>query len=458
MTTITFACPECETNLKTSHRITSDQDIRCPSCGKVFPAPPETGSELLPSEAEPTEGQAKPAPKTSRTRVLVLGSALVVILFTAATAYFAWSAIVNRGRNEGTGHEDPLAYVHPDSTFVMGIDLGALPPQSEWRQALEKGIRGLNHAPCFLDDCKANTGIELSDLFDQVILAFKVEGLNRSEPPHTTLIAHSRIPFDQNKVRDSEEDMFPQITESKFYYKRKTGDVVDLPFLFMPSNRILVMSNLPEYDFDPLVEKDGTEPLLSEETVARIREMQRDPFWAIIPISDNIRESLWVRSEVLAKRKLDQASLLDSLVGLQAIAASGRSEENKFALTLSLNFRGAPAAGKALTGLQAYWDNHSKEWDFAPMGLSKDFQGVFREIAHHAQFSEDGDKVRLKARFTPPAAETIAQLIPRLPWVLHGPSEPAAQPQPGPRMMPPGRRGPGGFRPGPPNQPPPNKV
>src|SRR5437879_826652 len=119
MTTVTFACPDCRTNLKTSRRIAPDRDVRCPTCGVIFPAPPETNSDLLefdlyaqvpgngskpaigPQLSSRDDGTAKhnPGSAARRTRRLILGSAVIVMVFTAATAYFAWSAIVNRGHN-----------------------------------------------------------------------------------------------------------------------------------------------------------------------------------------------------------------------------------------------------------------------------------------------------------------------------------------------------------------------
>ena len=59
MTTVTFACPDCRTNLKTSRRITPDRDVRCPTCGTVFPAPPETDSDLLEFDEESTDLSAQ---------------------------------------------------------------------------------------------------------------------------------------------------------------------------------------------------------------------------------------------------------------------------------------------------------------------------------------------------------------------------------------------------------------
>ena len=265
MTTITFACPDCQTNLKTSRRITPDREVRCPKCGTVFPAPPETNSDLLESFEETTEiGNGSEAaatlptpaatPRTpgavtaaKRIRRTILVSAVIVLVFTIATAYVAWSAIVNRGRNAGTGQEDPLAYVHDESTLVVGIDLGQLPDQPAWQELFEKLLRSFNPSPVFWNDCKTNTGVEFSELFDQAILAFKLDGLNQNEAPHVTLIAQSKKPFSQNRIRDSEEEMFPQFAESKsgrvYYYERNVNHVQDLNYLFMASDRVLVLNH-----------------------------------------------------------------------------------------------------------------------------------------------------------------------------------------------------------------------
>jgi len=466
MATVTFACPDCHTNLKTSRRIAPDRDVRCPTCGTVFPAPPETDSDLLEfeddgidmtadgagHEFEPTAGSrsAKLSSRIGRrTWSLILGSAVIVILFTAATAYFAWSAVVNRGRNSGTGLEDPLAYVPSDSSLIVGVNLGELAEHSDWRQQIEKGIRNLNVSPGFLDDCKGNTGIEFSELFDHVILAYKFDGLNPSEPPHTTLIAHSKIPFNQNKIRDSESEMYPEIVEGKFYYKRNVSEIQDLNFLFMPSDRIMVLSNLPQYDFEPLVEKDGTELFLSTEMATRIRGLQNDPLWAVLPFNEPLQWTLHWSSRAALKRTPEFAEVLEGLSHARAASTKGRWDEGKLALTVDLVCADEAAASKALTELQSFWEKHAKGWAELLPSLRKDHEGFVQEILTQAKFSRDGATVRLSTRFTPPPAETLAKLVPRQPWIIRAP-DPRALP---PDRMPPGRGGPGA-----PKQRPPIKV
>jgi hypothetical protein len=479
MNTITFACPDCRTNLKTARRIASDQDVRCPKCGTIFPAPPETDSELLEPGAETTGISSEPAPSigqswaedrsprprssrapgaANRTRRLILASCVIVLVFTAATAYFAWSAVVNRGRNAGSGREIPLAYVPADSTLVLGINLGQLADQPAWRDQLEKAIRSQDPAPGFLDDCKTHAGIERSELFDQVILAFKLDGLNPNEPPHTTLIAKSKAPFDQTKIRDSEEEMYPDIAEGKFYYKRRVGHILDLDYLFMPSDRILILSNLPQFDFETLVEKDGTEPFLSEEILTMMRGLQSEPLWAILPFHDTLRRNLHRHSQAVVKTNPETALVLETLSRSHAATGRGRWDGDQLALTVSLVCAEETAATKALTCLQTYWEKHSKGWvGLLPM-LPKDRQELFQDLVTHAEFSKEGPTVQLAVKLSRPSAETLVKLLPGQPWNLGGARQLPAPPMIPPGMLPPGRRGPGGPGPGGVNLAAPRKV
>src|SRR6266478_1649900 len=79
MITVTFACPECQTNLKTSQRITADQDIRFLKCGIIFPAPAEI--YFLDDPADFDEpALPKASPRSNRTKRIILLSALIVVL------------------------------------------------------------------------------------------------------------------------------------------------------------------------------------------------------------------------------------------------------------------------------------------------------------------------------------------------------------------------------------------
>jgi hypothetical protein len=373
---------------------------------------------------------------------------VIVIVFTAATAYFAWSAVVNRGRNIGSGREIPLAYVPADSTLVLGINLGLLADHPAWRDRLENAIRSQDPAPGFLDDCKAKTGVERSELFDQVILAFKLDGLNRNEPPHTTLIANSKVPFDQTKIRDSEEEMYPDIAEGRFYYKRRVGHILDLDYLFMPSDRILVLSNLPQFDFETIVEKDGRAPFLSEEIVAMIQSLQNDPLWAILPFTDTLRQTLRRNSQAVVKTNPETALVLETLSRSHAATANGRWEQDQFALTVNLVCADETAAGKALTRFQAYWEKHSNRWVGLLPVLPKDRQALLQDLVANAKFSREGPTVQLGVKLSRPSAETLVKLLPGQPWNLGGARQPPAAPVIPPGMIPPGRRGPGGIGPG----------
>jgi len=461
MTTITFACPQCQTNLKTSQRIDVDQEVRCPKCGTVFPAPPETisfGFDDSPmtgsGEVDGPEfsGTFQRRSKPNRTKTIILGSAIIVALFTAGTAYLTWKIIENWGRNEGTGREDPLAFVPPESTLVVGVDMGALADHPDWADQIEKGIRQLNQFPIFWDDCKANTGIEFRELFDQVILAFKLEGLNQNEVPHITLIAHSRLPFNQNRIRDSEKDMYREVSHGKTYYKRNDGNLMDLSWLFMPSDRILVLSSLPEYDFEPLMEKDGSDPLLSQDELRRIRGLQENPFWAAFSISDSRRENLTKSSLLLGKMFPKMAPVLETIIHAKAGSAFARWDEDQMALTMTLDCDEESAARQGSSRLQEYWDKHAKALPI--------FQALPREALDQAKFSSEGGTIRITTRGTPPPPEKLRPLAIQISFMLgFGQYRWAAPPASRDVPPPPSRKGPRGFGPGgPPRQSPPGKV
>jgi predicted Zn finger-like uncharacterized protein len=474
MTTITFACPECQSTLKISERLAADQDVRCPKCSTVFAAPPEMSSSDS-YDSPKVSGSAIDEPVPSgvsrnrsgfnRTKKILTISAAIVVLFTAGTAYLVWKTIENWGRNEGTGREVPLAFVPAESTLVVGVDLGALADHPGWTEQIEKGIRSLIRSQSFLDDCKTNTGIEFRELFDQVILAFKLDGLNRGEPPHVTVIAHSKVPFNQNRIRDADQDMFRQVAEGKTYYKRSVGTVMDLSWLFMPSDRILILSNLPTIaEIEALMEKDGTEPLITPDEVRWIQGLQGNPFWAILPFTDSKRDNLDRTSKALAASNVpaqtELAPVLETLSHVKAAGAFARWEEDRIALSLSLECDNEAAAGQGSSRLQEHWDKNPLGWSLLHLFFSKDLQGMTRDFGGKAKFSADGPNIRMTARIAPLRPENLASVGAWLSRIIgYGQDRPAQPVIPPGFNLPPGRRGRPGFPPGvPPNQPPPGKV
>jgi hypothetical protein len=461
MTTVTFACPECQTNLKTSQRIEADQDIRCPKCGTIFPVPSEM--DFLEPDADLDQPASPKRSQPNRIKKIILASALIVVLFTAGTAYMAWHTIENWGRNDGSGREDPLAFIPAESTLILGVDLGALADHPAWADEVEKGIRGLNHTPIFWDDCKTNTGIEFRELFDRVIIALKFEGLNPNEPPHLTLIAHSKLPFNQNRIRDSEKDMFRYIGYGKTYYKRNDGMVMDPAWLFMPSDRVLVLSSLPQDEIESLMEKDGTEPIIPPDEVRWIRELQGNVFWADIPWSESIRQNLSRTSTLLAKMSPELGPIVDTLSHAKAAGAFARWDADQISLNLSVKCADEAAARESSTHLQQYWDKHpngkqglafllSKRLD-----LSKKHQEILQEFFADAKFDSASDDLRFTGRATPPSPETLVPLAHQLSNMFGFGQAPSGNPG---FIPPPGfRRGPRGFGPdGPPKQGPLRKV
>jgi len=481
MATVTFVCPQCRTNLKTSQRIDSDQEVRCPKCDMVFPAPPET-SYFDPDETHTTAhgnleepdflGSALPRSGSNRTKWILLCSAMIVVLFTAGTAFLAWKTIENWGRNEGTGREDPLAFVPPESTLVVGVDLGALAAHPDWADQVEKGIRQLSRSSIFWDDCKANTGVEFRELFDQVILAFKLDGLNRNEAPHLTLIAHSRVPFNQNRIRDSDPDMYRQVANGKTYYKRQDGNLLSFSWLYMPSDRILVLSSLPEFDFLPLLEHDGTQPLVPPDEIQRIQAVQGNPFWAEFPFyrtdelsapdhpTTTMRQDVKRAFAALVTVAPTLTPVIKTLSEVQAASASAQWEGEKMTVTLDLDCLNEEIARKGSSRLQEFKGKKTIGGKGLPNLFTRNAQAflklveLIQEVWDHAGFSTQADQIRITARITPPASENLPALGAQMSRIL-GFGSNRQSPSPPPQ----GQGGRRGFQPGgPPKQVPPGNV
>jgi hypothetical protein len=447
----------------------------------VFAAPPESSSldldkkhttTLVSTEGHEFLGSALPRSGSNRTKWILLCSAMIVVLFTAGTAYLAWKTIENWGRNGGTGREDPLAFVPPESTLVVGVDLGILAAHPDWADQIEKGIRQLSLSPIFWDDCKANTGVEFRELFDQVILAFKLDGLNRSEAPHLTLIAHSRVPFNQNRIRDSDPDMYRQVANGKTYYKRQDGNLLSFSWLYMPSDRILVLSSLPEFDFLPLLEHDGTQSLVPPDEIQRIQAVQGNPFWAEFPFyrtdelsaPDNpittMRQDVKRAFAALVTVAPTLTPVIKTLSEVQAASASAHWEGEKMTLTLDLDCPNEDIARKGSSRLREFKGKTPIGGNGLLIPFTRNAQAfiklaeLIQEIWDHAGFSTQGDKIRMTARISPPGSENLPALGVQMSRILGFGSNrqsPSAPPQ--------GQGGRRGFQPGgPPKQVPPGNV
>jgi Zn-finger nucleic acid-binding protein len=200
MAVIRFACPECQSVLKSGNPIALGTKIKCPKCSHVFALTPEVKEAALEAEAvgapsskrgapeeyaefddtEDTdeyedEYEEKPRPKfkkkkrkTAGNKTLILAlsiGGLVLLVAGGGLAAFFWL--------RGPNYQEPLAFVPSNSTIIMTLDVESFMDQlGLTSQQFEKFLKAGGPSDPNFAKCKEETDLELKELFNQVTLAF----------------------------------------------------------------------------------------------------------------------------------------------------------------------------------------------------------------------------------------------------------------------------------------------
>ncbi|OAI52320.1 hypothetical protein AYO44_04740 [Planctomycetaceae bacterium SCGC AG-212-F19] len=195
----------------------------------------------------------------------------------------------NAGINTSTGKEELLAYVPGDADVIIGVDTAAIqsdPLLKPWfdRQLVSLGL------VTTLADSKNLTGLDVKQLFERVIVAYKY-GPDSSKPPAMTLIVQSTFPFDEKQMGTWATPNPPKKYKDRWFYDSHK-ELPGVKFVYMPNKRILVLSEMPSATLEAILTSNGTKPALPAEIVALIRPVERNLIWAVMPFSGNTREDL----------------------------------------------------------------------------------------------------------------------------------------------------------------------
>jgi hypothetical protein len=325
MAVISFPCPHCQAILKTTNPQSAGRMFRCPRCNDRFAMPTAEECEAQSAErkrAEATRGAAtveptadvavrdaaEPAARPARRRMVVASvvlGAFALLLTLAGSAYYAWDRLGTPGRNAGSGNENPLAFLPGDSTIVVRINAASLVlDEPALRGVMEGHVAALGDGPnpLFLD-CKGTTGLEFEDFFYQLTYGVHI-GPSLAEPrpeaSHMTLVIRSRVPFSQKQVARAFPGAVPQEMSGKTYYR--INDRHYQPHfrifrtLYMPSDRTVVLTNMPRPNLAPMLQADGTQLAFGPDLQALFRECDRGHYWAVVPFDATNLEELQRRA------------------------------------------------------------------------------------------------------------------------------------------------------------------
>jgi DNA-directed RNA polymerase subunit RPC12/RpoP len=371
MPAVSFSCPECRKVLKSPAAIPAGKKIRCPGCSKVF-AMPELEDQELAEAIQEKPRPPKPAPRRAReeeqpdeaprrrTKVaappveeeelqeelpeadereeeeerprkkkrgkkqkrrsgallwLLLGgmAAMLLLLVGGAGvgAYFLWFFGINRG----TGDEDPLAYIPPNASLIMGFDYPAVLNDSVLGPQLEDSIRKQSGTGNYFDELKKGTGLEFKELFAQAIFVVDLDlnnpgnafggglgpigggrpgvarpgAVNTQQTPPMTVIVKSSKPFSQRKIAQHTKDAVRKSQNGKTYYSVSESG---FKTLYMPSDRIIVLSHRDISQLGSILSSDGASSSASASTTTLIRAVQNSTMWLVVPFEGELKKKM----------------------------------------------------------------------------------------------------------------------------------------------------------------------
>jgi hypothetical protein len=466
MPAVTFSCPECNAVLRTGSPIAAGKKIRCPTCNAVFVMPeqaaPDLASSVRERPAPPGAVTTRPRldggdgngvavpPKPSRkggerpkkaksagsSKGLLVGLAVLGLLLLAGAgvgAYFLWFHGVNRG----SGQEDPLAYVPPNMNVFWGADYPALVNDPDVGPALERTFRQRVGAGGFFDGLQKEAGLDYKEACARVLVVMNSEdgaraaasgGLNPvgaamgggrppggrpggapvagalpvgtvPEPTPQTVILKTSKPFSQRQVAGAAQGATRKELNGRTYY-----DITEPGYrtLFMPSDRLIVLSHLPADQLGAVIGADGSKPAVPPDTVALIGAVNGNPLWAVARYDDSARKTVG-QAAAQEKQVRDLTALLDKAKGG---AFWGSTEGDRINLGLSLTFGDPAAADEGARAVQAAWLEQQKELD-GVLGLFllllPKTKQAYQELTKNLHFSADETTAKVTTSVSRPS-------------------------------------------------------
>jgi DNA-directed RNA polymerase subunit RPC12/RpoP len=375
--------------------------------------------------------QKKSSSSGSGASKVVLILAGVLLLFLLAGAGGGAYVYLNWYKNRGTGNEDPLAFLPADCTAIGFINAGAIssrPGGSSLVQAILKA------EPEFFQKVKSEAGIEPQDLADQIWLGGKAREGTPGQPPIMSIVFKSKVPFDQNKMRLAFKEATTAHAGLRAYFKINLSKGSALAY--MPSDRILFLSDVSEADFVPIISSKATKPIISADLLGLAQTMDKEDVWAVVGIDEKARQQM--KGPAGLPPGMGMPPGLDAGLAKAKAAGFGAAfvgSQVKFTATVDC---GTDAASKRLADeLEGMWNKQKGMLGIAAMAFGKSGSVLAKDLTQSLRIASKGSFANATAQVSFEALkDSINEGIQ---------AAQAAQQQPGARR---GNRGPGPGGPG----------
>jgi predicted Zn finger-like uncharacterized protein len=244
---VEFRCPECRAKLRVPEAPDPGDDVECPKCGHVFPAPdldddrPEKAAAAPEPEEKPKAGgqpkefvkannKRKKAKKKKTSPALLAGIVVGGLVFIGlVTALLVWYT------RRAPASVEMMYYLPEDTELVTGFNVGHVQKYSGLYDTVDKAFAETPTQKAFAAFAKA-LGQEPKEITD-----YAVTGKGKT-PSSAAIVLRTKKEYDTARLAK-----FPGAREATAdgvkYYKVDKIDGVDFdnPRVFAPTNRLLVI-------------------------------------------------------------------------------------------------------------------------------------------------------------------------------------------------------------------------
>jgi predicted RNA-binding Zn-ribbon protein involved in translation (DUF1610 family) len=372
---------------------------------------------------------------SSLTLSLIVSGGLVLLLAGAGGGAYWY---INRDRNQSK-NEDPLVYVPADSAMMIGMDVGTLMNQPLLARAAESANKQMKTN--FFESVKKSTGVEFKDLFNTCVFAVGSPGSRGTAalPSKTTLIAKSRVPFDQRKIRDSSKEPKAVRFQGRTYFNVNDGDT---KLLYMPSNWFLIASNINEPELQAVIAAELKPAASSSKSLEMARDLQGNHFWLTTSLDGPAGAILGaVLMNPAAPDKKSMAPGAELIKQARAAGLWANISGDTIALSAGLKFDDDQAAQNAVAPLQKMWKNQSKSAATQMMlgaMLPPSIQKLQKEVSSSIAFSAQGTIAQASCTLS---IQTLSELMNEAQSAPSLQQPPSLNPRGAPQTVPGPRRG-----------------
>jgi hypothetical protein len=181
--------------------------------------------------------------------------------------------------------------------------------------------------------------------------------------------------------------------EGKFYHQITEGEYRTL---YMPSNRIIVVSTFTPEEVRSIFKSDGTNPTLPADSAGLIGQVRKNTLWVTVPFQGEIKRQM---DQSLARDKppAELKPLTDALAKSKGVAAWVNLDGDQVKIGVGLVCNDPASAEQVTRSVETIWKQQQGELakvEFMLLLLPKTGK-AYAELKKGLRFAADGNVARV---------------------------------------------------------------